>query len=429
MGHTRPENYKNLGALAKTIKYSLMYIMDEAKRPVDSSNPSDRKDYLDDIGKRLTGFQKKINDFDAWLRGDRQPKIGVFGCPSMGKSSLFNVLLGVEMLPMFGAPGTTRFGTEIIRRKYESEDKPYKIMKILFKGTPEISYCWEDYNDACTILEEFSKEADLNNPQTAKIVIEGPFDSFIDDDLVFVDTPGIEFGARKEDMELLSISHDWVADRQRALDVLDNVDIVIFCIRLDYPEFKDVVPLYNELIKKYDPINVITVSDKRKELKDPELETNEGIISYIRRQLRIMNADTVVVSSKKALEIIRAAKKNGKKIKKIFDREFTGVDLEGFKELKTMILKKLGVKDSSFTENRIKRFLEEYDDIRKDAERFNIILPNKKYKSKKKASGEVWKVKGVLSSFIGKFFKVLLWIIIITVILAVIIIALLYVLN
>jgi GTPase Era involved in 16S rRNA processing len=163
-------------------------------------------------------MQDDLNKFEKLVKGERKPTVGVFRCPGRGKSTLLNVLLGVDMLPMKGKPGTTRFGIELS-----------------YKNTKEF-----------------------------KIEVQGPFCSFLGKDIVFIDTLGVELGASNDDTEKGSpVDHDFMADTNRALAILSSVDVVIFCMTNKYKEKKD-ADFYNDAIRdKYEPINVITAGDKR----------------------------------------------------------------------------------------------------------------------------------------------------------------------
>jgi hypothetical protein len=88
----------------------------------------------------------------------------------------------------------------------------------------------------------------------------------------------------------------------------------------------------------------------------------------------LVKSQTVVVSSKEALEKTRDARAEGKDIVKLVETEFIGENLEDFKKLKQMILKRLTV-TSEAIEKRLKRFEELYETLNKDAAEHGIRLP------------------------------------------------------
>ncbi|MCL1991508.1 MAG: dynamin family protein, partial [Spirochaetes bacterium] len=249
------------------------------------------KAYIDALKDRLTGELENIENVETLIQGERKLTVGVFGFPSRGKSTLLNALLGTDMLPMDGRPGTTRLGTMLIKNEPKNYRSAYRIRRI-FKGAAlEDGVCRAE--DVGTILNYFSStESGEKNLKTQRIEIEGPFDSFIDDDLIFIDTPAIV----EESVSSSDTGHDWERDRKYALEILSTVDIVIFCIRADAPE-KNEVKLYNEtFFDKYEPINVITFANER----DDDM-TILDLKRYLKETYHLMLPDTVAVDAKKAV--------------------------------------------------------------------------------------------------------------------------------
>ncbi|MCL1991718.1 MAG: dynamin family protein, partial [Spirochaetes bacterium] len=276
-----------LKGVEKAVKQAVVEIDRAMKKP--NIDPGE-KDYMDKLKEALKNEQENIEDFEALIKGGVL-KIGVFGSPSRGKSTLLNALLGIDMLPMDGKHGTTRFGTRLIKRKeIPNPKKPYKVERILTGAPPESKDC--DAEDVSTVLKYFAdKEAGEKNSKTKRIDIEGPFDSFIDDDLIFIDTPGISEPSESSS----NTGHDFERDRKYALEILSSVDIVIFCLRADAPE-RDDVKLYNEtFFDKYEPINVITFANERDDMTILDLKR------YLKETYHLMLPDTVAVDAKKAV--------------------------------------------------------------------------------------------------------------------------------
>jgi len=99
-----------LKCLQETIKHALL----KQNTLVDTPDYEDKKTYLENLKANLESLQAGIERFIELMDGKRNPAVGVFGCPSRGKSTLLNVLLGVEILPVGPKAGTTRFGTEFV---------------------------------------------------------------------------------------------------------------------------------------------------------------------------------------------------------------------------------------------------------------------------------------------------------------------------
>jgi len=333
----------------------------------DSPHNADKSSYMESLKDKLKGMQESIEHFEKLLQGEEKPKIGIFGAPSRGKSTLLNALLGIDMLPMDGQHGTTRFGTYLIKRAIKNEKRPYEIKRILKREALESKQCAPE--DVGTVLRHYSsKEADEKEAKTERIEILGPFEPYIDDDLIFVDTPGIA-----EAGESLSAgTHNWAKDRTYALEVLSKVDIVIFCMRADEQSRSD-VDLYDKVIvDRYEPINVITFANKR-----DEEDTIDDLKKYLLKfYTALMLADTVAVDAKKAVEIIAEAKAGGKNVKEAMEEGFKGENLEGFRELKELIHDRIGLGEKEQVEKRVARFEELYNGLKRDAyEKYQLTLP------------------------------------------------------
>ncbi|MCL1994184.1 MAG: hypothetical protein FWG66_14670, partial [Spirochaetes bacterium] len=85
----------------------------------------------------------------------------------------------------------------------------------------------------------------------------------------------------------------------------------------------------------------------------------------------------VAVDAKKAVEIVAAAKKEGKRIKDEFEAKLVGENLVGFKELKEIIHERVGHKDGHIGK-RVARLKELYNDLKGDAfeqSQGRLVLP------------------------------------------------------
>ncbi|MCL1992372.1 MAG: SUMF1/EgtB/PvdO family nonheme iron enzyme [Spirochaetes bacterium] len=340
--------------------------IDTAIQKSDNAPGETEKAFMENLKDRLTGELESIISFEDLIQGKRDPTVGVFGSPSRGKSTLLNALLGMNMLPMEGQHGTTRFGTYLKKREPEyitNPKRPYNIKRV-FTQKPEISVeC--SAADVNTRLKMYSEKED----GIERIELEGPFEPYIEDKLVFVDTPGIvQAGEQLADDD----THDWARDRTHALEALSKVDVVIFCMRAD-DQLRVDVNLYDKvIIENYEPINVITFANKR----------DEGYsIDDLKKDLRksykgLMLDDTVAVDAKKAVDIIAVAKKEGKNVKETIEAKFKGENLEGFKDLRDLIHSKLNYKDDASIGSQVKRFEELYNGLKNNAyEKCKLTLP------------------------------------------------------
>ena len=344
----------------------LIFTVKEARRKLDTDE-GEKPIYYDKLKVRLEEMQNDLIKYRSLLTGERNPIVGVFGCPSRGKSTLLNVLFGMDLLPVDKFTGTTRIGTVISYQDSES-DEPFTITATYEKDNVVVSKK-RSRIDVKKQLEIFSKQSKYEKPDINKIEIKGPIRSYIGNNITFIDTPGVELGASKEDLvDFPELAHDIPSDINRVLNILSTVDIVIFCMRNDNKPAKD-KELYNKKLIDYEPINVITHS-----VIINEGQTNDQMKLNLHEKYDLMLERTVVLDSQKALNIINDTKNKNKNIVKLARKKFKGEDLEGFLELKEKILRKIRNKNYEVIDRRIKDFEDSYRELIKDAKDKEIEL-------------------------------------------------------
>lgn len=320
-----------------------------------------------DAQSRLEKRKEEILRYMSLLSGESPLKVGVFGCPSRGKSTLINVLLGLDILPMHSLPGTTKFGTELHHKESGDTDPSYAVTVVYVSGEKvRDTMSWRQ-GGVKKQLEFLSKNESYVNPKTSEIKVEGPFRSyFANPNIVFVDTPGaIEHGVGKKETnasepkddapengettkEDITLESEFKLDTKRALAVLEHasVDIVLFCMRFDLakqgPKDRD---FFNANIKKMDKvINVITYYDKRKGAK--EVKTFDDAIRYMQEvPYEITKDDTVAVNAADALRVLTSAQKKTI-MKKVARKQFPAKDFKTFLRLEKLLLEDSGTKHS-----------------------------------------------------------------------------------
>ena len=404
----------------------LFYTVKKARMKL-ATDGGEKSLYYENLKLRLEEMQNDLEKYRSLLTGKRNPVVGVFGCPSRGKSTLLNVLLGMDILPMGSFIGTTRIGTVIFHQDSES-DEPFTITARYEKDSV-VETKNRTHIDVKKQVEIFSKQSNFEKPDIHEIEIEGPIRSYIGNNITFVDTPGAELGASKIDLEeYYKLDIDIEADTDRALNILSTVDVVIFCMRYDYKEAKD-SELYNKRIKDLEPINVITHSESRN-----DGHTNEQMKLKLQEKYDLMQEHTVVLDSKKALDIINDPKNKNKNIVKIARKQFTGENLEGFLELKEKILRKIRNKNDKVINNRIEEFEDKYREFTEDAGKQGIELQKPLTdseikaikKAERKASGNTKSAINHIGGFFSEMFSIIWKIIFFAVIFSVIICVIIY---
>jgi GTPase Era involved in 16S rRNA processing len=233
----------------------------------------------------LTSLCKDIANFRTLQRG-RLPKIGVFGVPKQGKSFLLNTLLGDNIFPS-NTPPTTHCAVEMV----PTTGRPDYAMNIKHSEGNDERIHLKTIEEVCS-----KQEAYMNDILVTYISITGDLTNPVLPRLIYVDTPGGETGFEDKDGELSNSEKQLQDDTIRALAMLNEVDIVLFCVRSSYAEEKRHIAFYKSYLGKLHPINVLTCRDET-DLSDKELIDDIGVKKY-----GFTPSDTVVVSARAALK-------------------------------------------------------------------------------------------------------------------------------
>jgi hypothetical protein len=125
---------------------------------------------------------------------------------------------------------------------------------------------------------------------------------------ILIDTPGAEaaFEESSHDGIMGLRGRDLSVDTQRALEILDDTDVVFFCMRADQLGSEPEYDFYNRYMKSRRPINIVNMKDKVNnsgEVPDEEiaLEAAEKY-GFDYRERR----DTVAVSALEGMDAIKA---------------------------------------------------------------------------------------------------------------------------
>ena len=204
------------------------------------------------------------------IRKAREPKkIGFFGAQKRGKSSLINLLLGVDLLPT-GARPMTSVGIDIRHDTKHPVDQ-YSIDVISTDGAVD-PHKELPLSSAKDILERFGSSKG-NSDHIVQISVVSNFckSEILRGGGVLLDTPGAELAF---DTEQNNNSNK--QDLSRAIDLLESTHIVIFVERADLMQSQNSKTFFSKYLKEMRPLCVINMKDKfalddRQQPKDPEL--------------------------------------------------------------------------------------------------------------------------------------------------------------
>jgi tRNA U34 5-carboxymethylaminomethyl modifying GTPase MnmE/TrmE len=256
------------------------------------------------------------------LSDDRPRKVGVFGPPKRGKSTLLNVLLGADILPTARTP-KTRCIVEI-HNIAETTEKHRLVLhkenggqKMLFKAEADeinnaIDQCFDDKNSDVTRIEVYR---DFRSP-------------LFPDNSILVDTPGAEsaFEEFSHDEGMGTRGKELSLDTKRALETLDDIDVVFFCMRADQLGSGTEKEFYQRYMKGRKPINIVNLKDL---VNNSGEVSDEEIIQEAAENYGLALRDTVVVSALEGMDAL----KNGKPVPSV----------SGFQELAGEIRERLNL--------------------------------------------------------------------------------------
>jgi GTPase Era involved in 16S rRNA processing len=294
---------------------------------------------------------KNVQKIRTLSRDKRLKKIGVFGPPKRGKSTLLNVFLGGEILPCGTSP-TTRCAVEIYNTA--GSDEPQRIVIQEEDGYSYLLHGVQEHLEFRDAIERcFSKNSRAN-----RIEVYGNFQFGITPEKsVLVDTPGAESAFEDSDhANSMGIRGTELHNETvRALEMLSTVDIPLFCMRADQIGSETEKNFYHKYLRKLRPINVINFKDTCPDLEEAEL-IGEVVEAY-----QIIRRDTVLVSSREGLGSL-----SGKSEKKAI----SVIESSGFQRLSDLIYERLRAMEP---EEGLRRAFEEYEVL--VSERPELIAP------------------------------------------------------
>ena len=184
------------------------------------------------------------------LNSEGTRKIGVFGAPKRGKSTLINVLLGHNILPTHPLP----MSSTIVELRQDNHIKDWELFIIKNDGSAHTLTLKTEQHVASYIKQYGSHKFDNNTAET--IEIRAPFNksNILGQGGILVDTPGAEPAFIHENSPTYK-------DTQKAVDMLKNVHVVIFCIRTDQIGTEKEATFFTDFILPLNPLVIINFKD------------------------------------------------------------------------------------------------------------------------------------------------------------------------
>ncbi len=288
------DNSQEKIAIAAECCHELLHEALERSKGIGSQGPRDNLNIL-------CRHMKKVRSLSET---GKPRKIGVFGPPKRGKSSLLNALLRKQILPTGKEPKSNTVVE--IHGDEQNNAQPWTVTITYEDDFQQPNYPREE-KDVLEIIEQYGVHVHSNPARIPAKYIEvlGAFpDSYLfRHNTILLDTPGAETAFGSDNSSSLE------EDTRRALAMLDETHIVLFVARIDQPGSQSEMDFYQKHMRLLGSVNVVNFLDKW----DSKEEPDDPRLSVCRNYGCPMDR-TLAVSAKQALEAIE--NKDEEKLKK-----------------------------------------------------------------------------------------------------------------
>ena len=238
-------------------------------------------------------YQSLIELYDAILKDEDTEdfRIGVYGCPKKGKSTLLNSLLGAEILPNAPIPSTS----SVINLYRREKEELYEINCYAQEGSDKNTVHRGGPEEVRGYLEtNGSHQGD--SPKWDKIEVLGPFPNAslkLKSNFVLQDTPGAEAFAAALGEEASSGREEHMdpklkEDSKRAIASIDQAKLHLFCVACNNIGNESDRKFYEEYFSERACVHVLTHKDR-----DPR-DKVEIIDEYKNRMGLVDNEEAVM---------------------------------------------------------------------------------------------------------------------------------------
>lgn len=284
MDNSQEKSEKKNIAIAAECCHELLHEALERSKGIGSQGPRDNLNILCRHMKKVRSLSKTGNP----------RKIGVFGPPNRGKSSLLNALLRKQILPTGAVPKSNTVVE--IHGDEQNNAQPWTVTITYEDDFRQPIYPSEE-KDVLEIIKQYGVH-DNSNParrpaKYIEVLGEFPDSKLFRKNTILLDTPGAETAFGSDNSSSLE------EDTRRALAILDETHIVLFVARIDQTGSQNDMVFYQKHMRLLGSVNVVNFLD----IWDPKQEPDDPRLSVCRSYGCPMDR-TLAVSAKQALAAI-----------------------------------------------------------------------------------------------------------------------------
>ncbi len=212
---------------------------------------------------------RKLSQIRAFEDEASPRRIGIFGPPKRGKSTLLNELLGASILTTSPIP-MTRTIIESHRAEPSSLENEWQV-EVIHDDDFISTFEHATAEEVASTIQQYGSHRN-RGAEVRQIIVRSPFDNskLMKRNGILIDTPGAEVAFEQAD-------EDRSEDTRRALEMLKEVHVVLFCVRADQIGSESEKAFYRDHMRLLDPVNIVNFKDKS---SDEESLIHETVKNY-----------------------------------------------------------------------------------------------------------------------------------------------------